>query len=146
MSDLVEIEKQEEIERRQDFILDFMSMGYSLNTICTKLNTQSGVISSSEVFRMLNKNADFRDKYVHARAQQALFYAEKMQETIEALPKYPTREEIDKAKLSIETDKFISAKMLPKVYGPPATGPTVLINTQPITGMKILDVEHEEIE
>ncbi len=131
-----------EVTQAQDDILELMTEGYSLNTICINHIT----MSSAEVYRMLNKNEDFREKYVCARAQQALFYAEKMQQTVADLPTKPTREEIDKARLSIDTDKFICAKMLPKIYGPPQTGPTVLINTQPITGMKIIDVDHEEIE
>ena len=132
----------EQVIQVQDEILELMTQGLSLNTICIDKIS----MSSSEVYRMLNKNADFREKYVCARAQQALFYAEKMQQTITDLGKKPSREEIDKARLSIDTDKFICAKMLPKIYGPPAAQTNIQINTQPITGMKILDIPHEEIE
>ena len=144
MADLIESEIPTEIERKQDFILDLMSMGYSLNSICTKLNTGDNVISSSEVYRMLNKNEDFRKKYVRAREQQVLFYAEKIQTTVEKLPKNATKEQIDKARLSIDTDKFIASRLLPKVFGPPQAQTNIQINTQPITGMTILDIDHEE--
>lgn len=133
---------QPQIVTIQDEILDLMTQGYSLNSICQEHIT----MSSAEVYRMLNKYADFREKYVCARAQQALFYAEKMQKTIDDLPAKPTREEIDKAKLSIDTDKFICAKMLPKIYGPLVAQTNIQINTQPITGMQIVDIDHEEVE
>ena len=124
----------------KDYILNEMTSGRSLSTICEGNNA----LSSSEVYRLLNKDKDFRDRYVHAREQQALFYAEKMQQTIDDLPDKPTREQIDKARLTIDTDKFIAARLLPKVYGSQQqTNIQINNNIDPVRGMSIVDEEEE---
>jgi len=126
----------------KDYILEQMTEGKSLSTICKEKNT----ISSAEVYRLLNKDTQFREKYTHAREQQALFYAEKMQQTIENLPEKPTREQVDRARLSIDTDKFISSKLLPKVYGSATTQTNIQINNvTPVTGMQIVNEIEEDL-
>jgi hypothetical protein len=127
-------------EKLKDNIINDITNGKSLAVICSK-NTN---LSSSEVYRLLNKDAEFRDRYVRAREQQALFYAEKMQQTIEDLPDKPTREEVERARLSIDVDKFIAARLLPKVYGTNSNTTNVQVNVQPVTGMNIVDISDSE--
>ena len=119
----------------KDYILNEMTSGRSLSAICKGDNS----LSSSEVYRLLNKDKEFRDRYIHAREQQALFYAEKMQQTIEDLPDKPTREQIDKARLTIDTDKFIAARLLPKLYGSSQNQTNIQLNVSQVTGMQIID-------
>ena len=124
----------------KDYILNEMTSGRSLSTICKGNNA----LSSSEVYRLLNRDKEFRERYVHAREQQALFYAEKMQQTIDDLPDKPTREQIDKARLTIDTDKFIAARLLPKTYGSQQqTNIQINNNIEPVRGMSIVDEEED---
>jgi len=122
-------------ETLKDNIINEITNGKSLAVIC---NNESS-LSSSEVYRLLNKDEQFRDRYVRAREQQALFYAEKMQQTIADLPEKPTREEVDKCRLSIDVDKFIAARLLPKVYGSNQNQTNIQVNVSPVTGMQIID-------
>lgn len=132
--------KPKEIANYKEIILERLSEGESLNVICQ----DKGMLSSREVYRLLNKDTDFRHNYTRARHDQALFYVEKNQEVIDAIPKKPTREQLDKARLILENNRWNASRLLPKVFGNAINQTNIQINTEQITGMKIIDSDEKE--
>ncbi len=129
-------------EDLQDKICLRIARGESVATI----SKEKDMPHEDTIYEWIKKNAHFSENYVRARLEQAEHYAIEIMDIGDDLNNNATREQIEIAKVRIESRKWIASKLLPKKYGPPQTGPTVLINTQPITGMKILDIEHEEVD
>ena len=125
------------IERKQ------IKKGKSINEIVNK----NGIPDQNTIYNWLNKDAQFKDNYVHAREQQALFYAEKIEKVIEKLKEdtTPTREKTDIARLEVDSLKWIASKLLPKVYGTQAQTNNIQVNVTPVTGMQIID-DFKELE
>ena len=141
----------------KETVLKELTEGKSLNTICKDNNIQP-----TQVYRMLNKDTQFCDNYTHAREQQALFYAEKIDKVINDLKdianesindidtdinaikskKKYIRELTDISRLEIDSLKWVSSKLLPKIYGSNVQNNTQInINSEPITGMRIISTE-----
>lgn len=131
--------KGQELIDIKDTILKRITGGESLNKI-----VNSGLIDDNTVFRWLNKDTQFRDNYTRARQDQALFYVEKNQEVIEAIPVKPTREQLDKARLILENNRWNASRLLPKVFGNAINQTNIQINTEQITGMKIVNGGEKE--
>jgi len=129
-------------EKIQDNIIEEMINGNSLNAIC-KLK---GYPEQKTIYNWLNKDTQFLQKYTHAREQQALFYAEKIENTITNLKASAekSRELTDIARLEIDSYKWIASKLLPKVYGTNNNTTNVQVNVQPVTGMNIVDISDNE--
>ena len=110
-----------------------------------QLHSKNNIPSKNVIYKLLNKDAQFRDDYTRAREQQALFYAEKIGGVITALKtdSAPSREKTDIARLEVDALKWIASKLLPKVYGSLNNQTNVQVNIQPVTGMSILDSTEE---
>ena len=129
--------KEKELTNIKETILDRISKGESLNEITKDKN----IISQAHVYRLLNKDKQFRDNYARARESQALFYAEKIERVISDLKSSPNgnRELTDIARLEIDSYKWIASKLLPKVYSNSGNQTNIQINnTEQITGMRII--------
>lgn len=70
-----------------------------------------GMPAQKTVYRWLEANEDFRQRYAHARAQQADHYADQIVTIAD------TAEDANKARLQIDARKWVAAKLLPKKYG-----------------------------
>ena len=126
--------EQQVIDMKQLVLLE-LSKGNSLDSIVrNKLIKDDNI-----VYRWLNTDEQFREDYGRARTKQLQFYGERIQKTISALPAEPTREQIAKANLSVEADKWIAARMLPKVYGSNTINQTNVQVVAQVTGMSIID-------
>ena len=127
----------EDTKKQKKKVLKLIAQGKSINEIENK----NGVPSNDTIYKWLNKDAQFKDNYVYAREQQALFYAEKIGGVIKELKEVtePSREKTDIARLEIDSLKWIASKLLPKVYGSNQQQTNVQVNIQPVTGMQIVD-------
>ncbi len=95
------------------------------------------------IYKMLDKDKQFKDDYVQARQDQALFYAEKIESTIHDLKSLDAdkkdRNTIDIARLEVDSLKWIASKLLPKTYGSAQNVNNIQVNLTPVEGMQIYD-------
>jgi hypothetical protein len=73
--------------------------------------------SYRSIFRRLEKDDEFRQRYDRARAIQAERWADELITLANSLPEDATAEQIAATKLKIDTLKWIIGKPLPKLYG-----------------------------
>ena len=83
-----------------------LSEGESLRKICER----DDMPARSTVNKWLARNKAFADQYARARERQADFYADEMVFLAD------TADDVNKARLQIDTRKWIAAKLLPKKY------------------------------
>lgn len=88
-----------------------LAEGQSLNSICK----EDGMPHMSTVFRWLAVHESFRDNYVRAREVQADVFADEMTDIADDAEADPAH--VAKAKLRIDTRKWIASKLKPKKYG-----------------------------
>jgi hypothetical protein len=83
----------------------------------------SAIVQDSEwpsyrsIFRRLEKDDDFRQRYDRARAIQAERWADELITLANSVPEDATIEQIAATRLKIDTLKWIIGKRLPKLYG-----------------------------
>jgi hypothetical protein len=100
-----------------DKICDILSTSNrGLHSICEELN-----IAPSSVYKWLAENKEFSDKYTRAREDQADFLADEMLKIADDAEgdnaPFVGVNRIHRAKLQIETRKWIASKLKPKKYG-----------------------------
>lgn len=86
-----------------------IAAGRSLRDICS----DAGIPSQTTVFRWLSEGKDFREQYAHAREAQM----DAMAEDILEIADEGNEEDVQRAKLRIDTRKWLMSKMAPKRYG-----------------------------
>ena len=59
----------------------------------------------------------FRDKYARAREAQAEYWASEIIEISDSVRKGATSEEVQAARLAVDSRKWVASKLLPKRYG-----------------------------
>ena len=93
-------------------LCSYLSQGMSLKKTCE----QEGMPSPSTVFSWMGKEEGFLELYDKAKQEAADAMAEEILDIADDV-KTKDNNEIQKAKLRIDTRKFIMAKMKPKRYG-----------------------------
>jgi hypothetical protein len=88
-------------------ICEQIANGKSLRRICS----DAGMPSVSTVCNWLGEDAAFAKRYARAREQQSDHFVDEMVEIAD------NAEDAQKARLQIDTRKWIASKMRPKVYG-----------------------------
>ncbi len=96
-------------EAMANHICSEISAGRSLRSICD----DSGMPGQTTIFRWLADNKDFREQYAHAREAQM----DAMAEEIIDIADTENSEDVQRAKLRIDTRKWLMSKMAPKRYG-----------------------------
>ena len=134
--------KEEQLTNIKEIILNRIAQGESVNEITKDEN----LISQKQFYILLNKDKEFLQNYTRARDQQAIFYAEKIQGELDKLSDKPTREQIDKTRLIIDSYKWIASRLAAKTYSNQAKNQTNIQIVQPITGMQIIDLPEEDQE
>lgn len=105
-------------EELSDRICDLISSSNKgLATICE----ENSFPSPTTIFRWIDKYPEFRDKYMRAREAQADYLADEMltiadDNAADDTP-FTGANHIQRAKLQIETRKWIASKLKPKKYG-----------------------------
>lgn len=93
-------------EEMADRILEHIASGRALTE-----HRQAGLPNPTTIFRWLESNEDFRNKYAHAREKQAEVLAAQIITIADTEP------DAQKARNRIDARKWVAAKLLPKVYG-----------------------------
>lgn len=94
-----------------DKICEELSMGNSLRTVCAA----SDMPAIRSVFYWMRTNKSFLQQYTRAKEESSDALAEEIQDIADEV--LEDKEAINKARLRIDTRKFIMAKMKPKKYG-----------------------------
>lgn len=92
-----------------DHICSEMASGRSLRSICD----DEGMPERRTVFRWLSKNDEFRHQYARAQEDRAAALAEDILEIADEGSEGDTQ----RAKLRVDTRKWLMSKMAPKKYG-----------------------------
>lgn len=95
-----------------------LTEGMSLNKICMQKNMPCKAI----VHKWLNapktpELQEFLDNYMEARAIQAHGYVDEAIDIADETKNAMTSEEINSARLRLDTRKWVACKVLPKIYG-----------------------------
>jgi hypothetical protein len=91
------------------FICAEMASGRSLRSICG----DAGMPGMTTVFRWLADNQEFREQYAQAQEQRTAAMAEEIIDIAD----FENEEDVQRAKLRIDTRKWLMSKMAPKKYG-----------------------------
>lgn len=113
-------------EELTDAICEELANGCSLNSICKR----DEMPSMSMVFRWLAEHQSFRDKYARAREVQADVLFEQTLEIADSQEgdtyikdgvELVNHDVIARARLRVDTRKWMAGKLRPKVYGDKVT-------------------------
>ncbi len=127
---------EEEAQRIKDQIIDKVEIGQSL----LEISKNENMICQDMIYKWLNKDAQFKENYVRAKRYQSLFVWERINGVIHNLKLYGkalTNEQVQLARLEIDSDKWYVSKLVPKIFGTAADITNVQINLNQITGMSI---------
>lgn len=100
-------------EARVAEICRLIGEGKSLNTICKA----HGMPDINTVYDWREAHPDFDRRYARARCDQADTHTEEMLDVARASRKSETSEEVQSARLLVDTLKWRAGKLKPKVYG-----------------------------
>lgn len=92
-------------------ICELIASGMSLRTVCS----QDGMPSAVTVCKWLSENEEFSKQYARAREEQAVSFADEIISIADSVE--PDSAAVAKAKLQIDSRKWLAAKMAPKKYG-----------------------------
>lgn len=92
-------------------ICELIASGMSLRTVCS----QDGMPSAVTVCKWLSENEEFSKQYARAREDQAASFADEIISIADSVE--PDSAAVAKAKLQIDSRKWLAAKMAPKKYG-----------------------------
>ncbi|WP_448970276.1 terminase small subunit-like protein [Neisseria sp.] len=92
-------------------ICELIANGMSLRTVCL----QEGMPSAVTVCKWLSENQEFSKQYARAREEQAVSFADEIISIADSVE--PDSAAVAKAKLQIDSRKWLAAKMAPKKYG-----------------------------
>lgn len=94
-------------EKIADEICDLMAVGNTVIDICRR----EGFPPQGTLYRWLEKQPTFREKYARAREKQADFFAEQIVDIAD------TSTDWQKARLQLDARKWFASKVAPKKYG-----------------------------
>lgn len=94
-----------------DKICELIANGMSLRAVCS----QEGMPSAVTVCKWLSENQEFSKQYARAREEQAVSFADEIISIADSVE--PDSAAVAKAKLQIDSRKWLAAKMAPKKYG-----------------------------
>jgi hypothetical protein len=123
---------------KADLICDLLARGKSLRHICSL----EQMPDQTTVMRWLATNDTFRQQYARARELQAEFYADEIvviaddaSNDVSGELGLPNGVAVQRARLQIDTRKWIASKLLPKKYGDKVemehTGGVTLVHSIP---------------
>ena len=101
------------MEAIADKVLDRLSNGESLRSICQDADMPDG----STVRKWISRNPDFARQYAIAREEQADSLFDETIHIADSVPEGAANEDIQRARLQIDTRKWVAGKLRPKKYG-----------------------------
>lgn len=103
--------KYEKTNELVDYVCNEITEGRSLRSICA----EEGMPSVGTFLRWVSEDSVLSEQYARARSIQMDFYADDMAHIADECP--ASNEDVQKAKLRIDTRKWIASKLKPKKYG-----------------------------
>lgn len=100
-----------------DLVLKRIACGESLRSICRS----EGMPTRETFYLWLRDNQERQTAYITACSVRALFSVEDVDNAIEDLGNDPSNSQVNAARLRIDTIKWKSARLQPKIYGDRAT-------------------------
>ncbi len=94
-----------------DRICVLLSEGKSLRTVCKA----EDMPDASTIFRWIRSNEEFCKQYTRAKQESSDAWAEELHDIVDEVA--VDKEAINKARLQVDTRKWLMAKMKPKKYG-----------------------------
>ena len=94
-------------------ILERIADGESLKTICA----EPGMPAASAVTQWCDKSADFALRYARAKERCAEHWASEIIDISDSVRSGATSEEVNAARLAVDSRKWIASKLLPRRYG-----------------------------
>jgi hypothetical protein len=94
-------------EEVADSLCEHIALGMSLRSFCAL----DGSPRVPTVYRWLQSNPEFRERYARAREDQAETHADEIVSIADLA------EDVNKARLQIDARKWVAAKLKPKKYG-----------------------------
>ncbi len=91
-----------------DMICEAIAHGHGLHQMCRDNDNWP---SSSMVYRWLDQREEFREAYARARQRQADYLAEEIKDISDNSTDW------NKARLQVDTRKWIAARLAPRKYG-----------------------------
>jgi hypothetical protein len=95
-------------------ICDRLAAGESLNAICRDEHMPSRKVVHEWV---ADDRDGFRDKYARAREAQAEYWASEIIEIADSVRTGATSEEVQAARLAVDSRKWVASRLLPRKYG-----------------------------
>lgn len=92
-------------------ICELIARGMSLRAVCL----QDDMPSMATVCKWLSDNQEFSEQYARAREEQADLFVDEIISIADSVE--PDSAAVAKAKLQIDSRKWVAAKMMPKKYG-----------------------------
>lgn len=103
--------KHEKTNEKVDYICNEITEGRSLRSICQ----EEGMPSVGTFLRWVSEDSVLSEQYARARDIQMDYYADDINQIADDVK--PSAEEVQKAKLRIDTRKWTASKLKPKKYG-----------------------------
>jgi hypothetical protein len=100
-------------EELADIVLDRLASGESLRAICRDPTMPDG----STIRKWIARLPDFAKQYAIAREEQADSIFDETLDIADRVPPEAPNEEIQRARLRIDTRKWVAGKLRPKKYG-----------------------------
>jgi hypothetical protein len=113
-----------------DKICNYIIEGKSVNAICR----MRGMPNRTTIGKWLEKYPEFSDRYIRAKQIQTYFNADELMDMAKDCDGNSSSA-VQKAKLLVDTQKWISSRMLPKIYGEQ----TKQIQVEQVINTKALD-------
>ena len=128
-----------ERETIKETLCNRLEVGESMEEIC---RTEINFPKPKTLCEWLNKDEQFSKDYT--RAREIGFILKGYDMLLIADNVEPTREEVAKAALQINTRQWLLSRLLPKKFGSMATQTNIQIVTESVTGMQIIDSIEED--
>lgn len=103
--------KHEKSDKTVEFICNEIMEGKSLRSICE----DNALPSAGTFLRWVSTDKAIMEQYTRARGLQADYFADEMAQIADDC--LPIADNVQKAKLQIETRKWAASKIKPKKYG-----------------------------
>jgi hypothetical protein len=88
-----------------------ISHGRSISSVCA----DNDMPDTSTVYDWISKDSDFSERYARACADRGLLYADRISDISDKLMKGEIAPDV--ARVAIDSYKWISARLVPKLYG-----------------------------
>lgn len=96
-----------------DLVLRRIATGESLRKVCQS----EGMPTRETFFCWVRNDPEAKQAYLEACALRSLVYAEQIMDIIENLSDEPTSAQVNKARLQVDSIKWVSSRLQPRIYG-----------------------------